>query len=180
MSALVARILLAILMFPLAFCIWLALMDGLHRLGWGSEPALICGSAVTALLAMTYWVLLWRQSVRWTPHRIAKTGLAVLGCSFLALAIAAASRPPDRGVTITLAGACAVTVWVALTVLIWRETPAERAERIRQAAPDVLSCPKCGYNMTGLHEARCPECGSRFTLDQLVAAQKQDQLGTSG
>ena len=179
MSALVARILLAILMFPLAFCIWFVLMAGLHGLGWGSESALICSSAVTALLAMTYWVLLWRKSVRWRPRRIAQTALAVLGCSLLPLAIVAAIGPPDQGITITLGSASAVTIWVILTVLIWRETPAEKADRIRQAAPDVLFCPKCGYNMTGLHEARCPECGSRFTLDQLVAAQKQDQLGTS-
>lgn len=24
-------------------------------------------------------------------------------------------------------------------------------------------CPKCGYNLTGLPETRCPECGSSFT-----------------
>ena len=56
---------------------------------------------------------------------------------------------------------------------------ADRAGAFRQAAGDVLFCPKCGYNMTGLYEARCPECGSRYTLDQLAAAQKQEQLEAS-
>ncbi len=28
-------------------------------------------------------------------------------------------------------------------------------------------CPQCGYNMRGLTEAKCPECGAVFTLDQL-------------
>lgn len=33
--------------------------------------------------------------------------------------------------------------------------------------PDIdtgLSCPRCGYNMTGLTTSRCPECGCPFTL----------------
>ena len=44
-------------------------------------------------------------------------------------------------------------------------------ERIKAAGTDSICCPVCGYNMTGLHESRCPECGSQFTLDQLLAAQ---------
>ncbi|MDB5303490.1 MAG: hypothetical protein JWM97_1039, partial [Phycisphaerales bacterium] len=32
-------------------------------------------------------------------------------------------------------------------------------------------CPTCGYNLTGLTATRCPECGSQFTLDELMAAQ---------
>jgi len=35
---------------------------------------------------------------------------------------------------------------------------------------NAIACPSCGYNLTGLSEARCPEYGSRFTLDQLVAS----------
>ena len=39
-----------------------------------------------------------------------------------------------------------------------------------QLGIDAIACPTCGYNLTGLREARCPECGSQFTLDQLYAA----------
>ncbi|MCH9033356.1 MAG: hypothetical protein IID42_02485 [Planctomycetes bacterium] len=30
-------------------------------------------------------------------------------------------------------------------------------------------CPKCGYDLKGLAMARCPECGTEFTLDELFA-----------
>jgi hypothetical protein len=35
----------------------------------------------------------------------------------------------------------------------------------------TVVCPLCGYNLTGLRQAACPECGDTFTLDQLAAAQ---------
>ena len=67
--------------------------------------------------------------------------------------------------------ASAVLLWLVATVFIWRETSAERAARLGATGRDSVVCPTCGYNLTGLSEPRCPECGSRFTLDQLLAAQ---------
>jgi len=32
-----------------------------------------------------------------------------------------------------------------------------------------LRCPGCGYNLTGLIENRCPECGGEFDRDRLLA-----------
>lgn len=34
-----------------------------------------------------------------------------------------------------------------------------------------VHCPVCGYAMIGLTEARCPECGAKFTLDELIRRQ---------
>jgi hypothetical protein len=62
--------------------------------------------------------------------------------------------------------------WVLITVLLWRETARERFERLAGLGPGpTVSCPVCGYSLAGLREARCPECGTHFTLDQLLAAQ---------
>lgn len=37
------------------------------------------------------------------------------------------------------------------------------------AIPEMgLRCPKCQYNLTGLLERVCPECGTAFTLTDLV------------
>ena len=34
-----------------------------------------------------------------------------------------------------------------------------------------LRCPKCDYELTGLKQNRCPECGERFEVDALCEAQ---------
>lgn len=38
------------------------------------------------------------------------------------------------------------------------------------AADSGLRCPECEYNLTGLIEARCPECGRRFDWDEVRRA----------
>lgn len=35
----------------------------------------------------------------------------------------------------------------------------------------TLCCPKCGYDLTGLRESRCPECGAAFDLAALAQGQ---------
>lgn len=62
-------------------------------------------------------------------------------------------------------------LWLVATVVIWRETTTERAQRLRGAARGGVACPTCGYNLTGLTTTRCPECGTQFTLDELLAQQ---------
>ena len=38
-------------------------------------------------------------------------------------------------------------------------------------AEDLL-CPLCGYNLRGLIESRCPECGFKFTWRELIEAEE--------
>ena len=76
-------------------------------------------------------------------------------------------------ITILLGGGVVPIVWVLGTVIVWRETPDERIARLAAIGATVV-CPLCGYNMAGLKTAVCPECGSAFTLDQLVAAQPRE------
>lgn len=34
-----------------------------------------------------------------------------------------------------------------------------------------IRCPACEYRMVGLREARCPECGQEYTIDELLSRQ---------
>ena len=52
----------------------------------------------------------------------------------------------------------------------------ERAAEGERAAgrtdfTDIATCLGCDYRLRDLPEARCPECGSVFTLDRLLEAQ---------
>jgi DNA-directed RNA polymerase subunit RPC12/RpoP len=63
--------------------------------------------------------------------------------------------------------------WLVGTTLAWRETASERAQRIQGTSGDALACPTCGYNLTGLRGTRCPECGTDFTLQELLSATRE-------
>ena len=177
MSRLAARILLTVLLFPSATLVLFLSFLFIERL-WTDHNDL--EAAVTATLGtcaymMVYWLLLWRATVSWTSQRVYRTLMTTFvagGCGFamgLAIAKVLDYEPSELG---TCGGALSGAVlWIILTILAWRETPAERAARMSRADADALVCPTCGYNLTGLREPRCPECGTQFTLNELYAAQ---------
>ncbi len=137
------------------------------------EGDLLFGTLVGAAFLVTAWVAVWQSSVKWTRHRVVATiitvGAAMIpAAAVYALHVATSSLPDEVG--LVLAGVCWAAVWLGGTAFIWRETRAERVARLgRRVGPD-LPCPKCGYNLRGLREARCPECGTQYTLDELLAA----------
>ena len=183
MSNLLSRILLAIIMFPLAAILYLIVFIPAES-AMSDEIAFLLTSVVVAGFVVLYWLGLWYKSVRWTPARVTTTFFSGLGClvvsTILGVLVTATLRyGPDEELAIFLSGLLTIVSWLAVSVLAWRETPAERAARIRASGGDVLFCPKCGYNMTGLYEARCPECGSRYTLDQLLAHQRRQSTEVS-
>ena len=48
--------------------------------------------------------------------------------------------------------------------LVWRNGYVRGWRAARVAGP---CCAKCGYNLSGLVECRCPECGSNYKLEDL-------------
>src|ERR1051325_1420368 len=182
MSATIARLILAMLILPgtgagflLAFVAVLSRSSGQ---GPPSMSAVLMLWMLVYTFVATYWILLWRSTVKWTRARVRNTALAGLlalagGISF-AVALELLRRATPPGIALLLGGGGVPIVWVLATVVLWRETPAERLARMSNLVsnPTVL-CPVCGYNLAGLREARCPERGASFTLDELAASQPQ-------
>ena len=78
--------------------------------------------------------------------------------------------------------AAVICLGVAAFVAVWLP-PIARLElhSVRGRDGEVrVYCPKCGYSLVGLTELRCPECGERFTLDQIIAAQSYNGVERAG
>jgi hypothetical protein len=134
------------------------------------EVALTVACLVLGAAFAVCWVLIWRKAVSWTAGRAVLTALAwpvaAAAGSLFGLVFAAASH--EEEVAVIVAGMLALAIWIAATACIWRETPAERVARRDPRMGSWLTCPRCGYSMKGLREARCPECGTQYTLDELL------------
>lgn len=180
MSQLVARLLLAVMIFPLSVLV-LVVTGFLTALGspGPTVPIFVAAWLAAYLFIWLYWTWVWRDLVRWTPARRRLTLLC--GVASVALSGAAALviywLAGDRAGAIAFGGSVAPVAWVLCTILLWRETAAERMQRIRRQHRNAVSCPVCGYNLTGLREARCPECGGQFTLEDLLSSQTAPELG---
>jgi len=172
MNDLLRRILLSVIMLPLStailFTVLFMLIGQLKE-----EFAFIWAWIITFTFVVFYWLGVWRGAVKWTVRRKVRTLLAIPGSIVAGIAVSLVVFSLFmQEVVLLLAGCFAVSFWLLATILIWRETPAERTARLQATAGKAVFCPKCGYNMTGLHESCCPECGEQFTLDQLLAAQQ--------
>jgi uncharacterized paraquat-inducible protein A len=177
-SRLIAQILLSLLIFPLAGVLYTIAFTGcmesrVFGYRYREEPGFVFAGCLTWAFITVYWLALWRKSVRWTGERVTRTLGCFLAAAVVAVMIGSATSNIGRGIGYFVATVTAPLLWQLGTVLIWRETPAERTARLSGAGANAIVCPTCGYNLTGLKSTRCPECGSEFTLDQLIAAQPQ-------
>jgi hypothetical protein len=176
MSRLISQIMLAILLFPLAGLLYFVVVVLYWKTmrNWSQSSMdtgfLTAGFFAWAFIAV-YWTLLWRKGVRWTSSRTQGTLMCFLAAGVFAFGIGALVNLVEDEVSYFVGTAAAPLLWQVGTVLVWRETAAERAERLDRSGAGALVCPTCGYNLTGLKGTRCPECGSEFTLDQLMADQ---------
>ncbi len=173
MSRLVSRLLLAmtiVIATPVVYTISFLWIEStiLRR----DVDALWAADIVSAAFLVVGWVVIWRGQVVWTTRRLQLTIVAVVASAlpavFFALLIETALGGPSEPAVI-IGGMCWAVFWLGSTALIWRENCVERQNRLQAVSAGVIHCPNCGYNLTGLEQARCPECGSRYTLNELFA-----------
>jgi hypothetical protein len=178
MSRLIATILLAILMFPLAGVVYLMTFFvsavGFRNAMGREQNGLFVADVVTWIFIAAYWFALWRKKVNWTPMRTSLTVWSFIAAGIAGIIVGAmiATALPsfDSEFAVFVGGIVAPLLWVVATIFIWRESAEESAGRFAATDAGVV-CPTCGYNLTGLRGTRCPECGHEFTLDQLLASQ---------
>jgi len=173
------------LLLPTAGAVFLVLMAPVAARSHGNGPdvwLMLAAWAGVYVYIAVYWVLLWRGVVRWTQWRVLATGVAGPIAMGAGAAFGAGFILLTRGAPVQLAilagGGVPPIVWTLATALLWCETRNERASRLAAMATDVILCPVCSYNLTGLSESVCPECGSRFTLEQLLATQPHQDAGS--
>jgi hypothetical protein len=182
MTRLVARLVLAMLCLPIAAVLFVMLFVFAVALfptanGPPSLAAIALAWSVVYAFIAAYWVWLWAGVIKWTPRRRMLTFAAVPAAVSVGLALGLTldwlfgRRGAPIEIIFAFSAAIPPGVWMLLTVIVWRETRDERAARLAATGADTLACPVCAYNMTGMHSSDCPECGARFTIDQLIAAQ---------
>jgi hypothetical protein len=180
MTQLIAKLLLALLILPMTGAVFVLTFLLLVVRNGGPpkmESIILLWTIVYAFIA-AYWILLWRKTVRWTSFRVWATlisGVISIICGGVASSlILSANREIPTPMALFIGGGFPPILWVLATIQIWRESSAERFERLARLG-SAISCPICGYNLTGLREARCPECGASFTLDQLLSSQARQE-----
>lgn len=178
MSRIVSQLVLAMLLLPalaMAYTISYVLFEELTR--FNTEASLFYSGLITLILVLSLWTLLWRSSVRWTGRRVGLTigmTLTVVGVTGGVAWLLGWIVADEFGFFIW--GALSSILWPIASILVWRESKAERMTRLGKASGGraVLSCPVCNYDLADQREAKCPECGGVFTLGALMAAGDRD------
>jgi len=167
------RVLLSLALLVLSVVMWLEVVVAVDQRSSTNTAFLVADIGTVAVITLG-WLAIWRRAVSWTIGRVVWTcvafGVAVTAAVLISLFEAVGRHNEELGLVV---GALTWgAAWFGGTALAWRETSAERAARAVSGDSAGPVCLQCGYNMKGLREARCPECGRTYTLDELLAGQR--------
>lgn len=153
-----------------------ATTPGWNRGSYGIYPedglvAFVAAMAAGGFLAICAW--LWSRSGK-RRHVVAPVVLTIgITAATFVLGVIADENLPGDGEIVVLGLALLAS---SAVILVWlnayrRRGPRWRALHDRQDGLPDVRCPICDYRMVGLTESRCPECGTTYTLDELIAKQ---------
>ena len=184
MPRLVSLTLLSVLVLPAATLVYVVCFAFVGQVLRGNtDTGFLIGGMVSFGVVVAWWAILWGRQVTWTARRWARTVIFTLAS--VAVGIVAGLLPLAlvRGGAefgLFIGGLVCVLSWLVCACVVWRDDATPQTAD-GHAAADVIACPKCGYALNGLREARCPECGEVYTLDGLFAAQvRRDAADLAG
>jgi hypothetical protein len=171
-------------LFGLFFVIVEVLSIGLNV---SDRDSVLLAYEICALVAVTSWLLLWRRRVNWTSSRLQWT--AIFAAAFLLSPLAlllptlGPQGPSSSGFLRSLPYFLPLilgALWFAGTAYVWKDKRPERSTGAGLPSGGVLAaCPQCSYDLTGLREVRCPECGWTSTIDDVVRRSLDDWAAAS-
>ncbi len=145
--------------------------------GLRDEEAILCVTvAALAWVVFLIWLLTpmaasaVRKGIGWSF--VLRIGGMLLIGAIAALSVLVIDWLPVRGdefaatAVILLAAGAALLIWLPAA---WQFD--KRFLAISAAGKVDVRCPNCDYSLQGLRETRCPECGSSYTIDELVERQ---------
>lgn len=171
----VARMAMGLGLIPLVFgAFWMSsVLENAERRVSGPLESLI-SLEVCAILTVSLWFFAWRRRVQWTRRKLGWTlglALTLLAVPWVVL-LFRWTFPSERSaesISYTLIQTLpffAAALWFIGTAWLWRRT--DEITITRGELGDGVLCPQCNYNLNGLKEVKCPECGWTSTVDQLV------------
>lgn len=180
MTRIVVRILVSLLCVPAVavLCALGGAMVSELRL-FGEDAAIVGAFSVAPLLGAAAWLAVWSRVIRWTARRWCSTLLIGAAVAALDGAVGWVSHATFRRgwldwsfVASMLNLLIGLSGWIGC-LWVWTETTRERFQRLQHAQSGGGMCPVCRYDMRGLTNLRCPECGGQFTLGEVQDAHRR-------
>jgi hypothetical protein len=181
MPRFIARLILTLLLAPASIVGGFMVFGAFELLFRGSWVSYTLSPILATLLppvAGLCFFLIWRSVIPWSKARRQRS-IRLTALLFALLVVAVAVWPLtmesryDWQPWSIFSSAGITVVWGMLCCRLWQETPRERIERLMMAATSSCLCPVCRYDMAGLTNLQCPECGQKFTLGLFQEEQRR-------
>ncbi len=140
------------------------------------DEQLAVAFAVCGLVWFFSLIWIWRGANRSRPF--VAPALYTVGVAFAATVAGAVIDDFVRGDEEILIGGL-VMIAIAVAMLIWMSSVLRyrRGKSVLDADDLVdVRCPRCAYSLIGLRSLRCPECGTEFTIDELIRSQNYESV----
>ncbi len=141
--------------------------DAAGGLSDGAVALVVCGVVLAWAAALA---AIWWRFRKWAP--VLRTLLMIAGVWTVALPMTVMLERTIQNSDGLMVGTvfAAIAATAGLLVTLAYRTAWGRAVRDARGAVRV-NCPRCGYSMVGLCSSTCPECGTTFTIDQIIGGQ---------